>query len=454
MKFINFSFIFFSLIGVIFQNKIYPAVENAKFPNIITNNQGQYVYDLWTKNDSLNDIIQIASSSNYAANWNAAISLSVARQNAKTPSFTTDFSEQNIYVIWARSNGVNDIIQFSRSLNFAQNFSTPQDLSAIGQNAKNPQLTTDFNGDKVYAIWARSNGSEDIIQFSKSLDFGNTFSSSSDLSTVGQNAKTPQITTNVDGRYICTIWVRSDGTNDIIQFKNSADYGATWNAVADLSDVGENAKDPRILTNGNFIYTVWARQNSGIGVGQIDIDVVQFRKSQDGGQTFSYVIDLSPNTFSANIPKIVTSSDGKYVFITWYMSNGRYTDAHVIVSNDYGEIFTAPYVLNKYGQNCQNTDIATDNNGKNIYVVWTRSNGFNDIVQLGRSTDYGATWTTYGLDLSQSGQNAKNPRVSTNQLGNEVYVTWARFDGTKDVIQEADSNDYGTTFSAPITISD
>ena len=436
----------FLLISFISQNKIFAAVENAEFPYIITNGPGQYAYDLWTKNDGTNDIIQVASSSDYGANWNTPIDLSAAGQNAKTPCFTNDSTEANVFAIWVRSNSANDIIQFSSSLNYAQTWTSPQDLSATGQNALNPHMITNLIGDHVYAIWARSNGLNDIIQFSRSIDFGQTFSSPQDLSDIGQTAKTSQISTDINQNCICTIWARSNATNDIIQFKLSPDYGANWNSTVDLSETGENAKDPRILTNGTSIYAIWARQESGVYT-------AQFRKSTDSGSAFSEVIDLSPVIFSVNNPRMVTSNDAQYIYVSWFTFDGTYTDVHVVGSNDSGETFTAPYVLNKYGQNCKDTDITTDTSGRNTYVVWVISNGVNDIVQIGKSNDYGDTWSPYGMDLSQVGQDAKNPKVMTNQSGKEVYVSWARSDSTKDVIQEVHSNDYGVTFSIPKTVS-
>ncbi|NGX28915.1 MAG: hypothetical protein K940chlam1_01103, partial [Candidatus Anoxychlamydiales bacterium] len=416
------------------------------FPYIITNGQGQYAYDLWTKNDGINDIIQVASSSDYGANWNSPIDLSGAGQNAKIPCFTNDSTEKNIFAIWVRSNGVNDIIQFSSSLNYAQTWNSPQDLSATGQNALNPHMITNFIGDHVYAIWARSNGINDIIQFSRSLDFGQTFSKPVDLSLTLQTAKMPQIATNINQNCICAIWARSNGTNDIIQYKHSTDYGANWNSTLDLSETGENARNPRILTNGTSIYAIWARQDNGI-------DVAQFRKSTDNGNTFSQVYNLSPTGFSVNNPRIVTSNDAKYIYVSWYTFDGMFTDVHVVISNEYGDVFTAPYVLNKYGEDCKDTDITTDSNGKNTYVVWVRSNGYNDILQLGKSNDYGVTWTKEGVDLSIPGEDAKNPRVMTNKTGKEIYVTWTRSDGSKDVIQAVSSNDYGVTYSSPETVS-
>ena len=439
-------FLLFLFISIISQNKIFAAIENAQYPDIVTNGTGTYAYDIWTKNDGTNDIIQVGSSSDYGANWNTPIDLSDIGQNATTPCFANETTEKNVFAIWVRSNGINDIIQFSSSLNYAQTWTSPQDLSATGQNASNPHMITNFIGDHVYSIWQRSNSANDIIQFSRSTDFGQTFSNPVDLSDVGQNANTPQIATNINENCVCSIWARSNGVNDIIQFKHSSDYGVNWDSTVDLSETGENAKDPRIITNGSSIYAIWARQESGIYS-------AQFRKSIDSGDTFSDVIDLYPSGFDVKNPRIVTSNDAKYIYVSWYTFDGMFTDVHVVISNNSSENFTAPHVLNKYGQNCKDTDITTDNSGKNTYVVWVRSNGYNDIVQLGKSTDFGVTWTTYGMDVSQVGEDAKNPRVMTNQSGKEVYVSWARFDGTKDVIQESHSNDYGVTFSIPKVVS-
>ncbi|NGX34233.1 MAG: hypothetical protein K1060chlam1_00584 [Candidatus Anoxychlamydiales bacterium] len=431
------------------QNKLFAEVKNAKNPKITTILRSNYVYDVWIKNDGVNDRIQTARSQDYGSNWDSPIYLSAADQDASSFSLGVDSLEKDLFAIWVRSNGTNDIVQFSSTLNYGQPWDAPIDLSLPNQDASSPDIVSDFIGEKIYTIWARSNGTNDIIQFSKSLDFGQTFSTPIDLSATLQNAKTPKIATSFAQNCICTIWERSNGTNDVIQFKHSSDFGNTWDSVVDLSETVSNARNPQVLTNGSYIYTIWEREK----LDEAWAYGTEFRKSMDSGTTFSDVYGISPYVYSVNKSKMVCSNDAQYIYVSWYISNGMYTDAQVVVSKDYGYSFDGAFILNNFGKNCIDTDIATDINGQNTYIVWARSNGTNDIIQLGKSNDYGAHWTNIGHDLSLPGQDAKNPSVKTSDSGDKVFVIWARSDGTKDVIEEVYSNDYGASFSIPQTVS-
>jgi hypothetical protein len=66
----------------------------------------------------------------------------------------------------------NDIVQAASSSYFGVKWENPTivtgssipNLSLDGQTAQNPQITTDASGLHVYVIWARSNGTNFIIQ--------------------------------------------------------------------------------------------------------------------------------------------------------------------------------------------------------------------------------------------------------------------------------------------------
>ena len=51
-----------------------------------------------------------------------------------------------------------------------------------GQNAKNPQIITSLPGMDTYAIWARSDGTKDVIEFSYTRYYGSSWSNPITLS--------------------------------------------------------------------------------------------------------------------------------------------------------------------------------------------------------------------------------------------------------------------------------
>ncbi|NGX28918.1 MAG: hypothetical protein K940chlam1_01106 [Candidatus Anoxychlamydiales bacterium] len=420
-------------------------IENAKNPQISTNGYGQYVYLIWAQNDGTNDIIQGASSSNWGKIFSTPISLSEAGQDAYIPTMVDSDRQSHIYAMWTRSNGLNDIIQFDASKNFFSGWLNPEDLSSPGQTASNPQITIDDLGQHIYAAWIRSNGTNNMVQFIKSSNFAKSWSNIVDLSEVGQDAQNININVSSMRQCICAIWQRSNGTNDIIQFRHSSDAGDNWDSVVALSASGQNAKTPKILSKDYAIQTVWVRSNG-------TNDIIQTRCSKDNAQTWENVIDLSDTGQNAKDPQIAADFSGRYSYCTWVRSNGTNDIIQVSSTGNYGTTWSSSIDLSTSGQNAKNPQIATDNVGQNIYVIWTRSNGTNDIIQLSYSSDYGTTWTA-PIDLSEVGQDAKNPQIMTDYPGMDVYAIWARSDGSKDVIEFSRSYLYGSSFSSPVTIS-
>lgn len=435
---------FLIFIANLFLSKI-ESLENAKNPQITTNDYGEYAYAIWLKNDGTNDIVQAANSSDSGNNWSNPLSLSQSGQNAYNPLITDNTFQAYIYTIWSRSNGTNDIIQYDASQNYGSLWSIPVNLSDANQTASTPDLAIDKLGKKIYITWVRSNGTNNIIQFIKSTDFGNIWSNVINLSNDNQNAQDPKIVTSHSRNCICAIWQRSNGVNDIIQFKHSSNAGDSWDSVVDLSENGQNAKSPQILSKVFSIIATWVRSNG-------TNDIVQCKNSTDNTMTWSNAINLSTAGQNAKDPQISSDYSGRFAYITWLRSDGVNDIVQITSSDLYGNTWNSPIDLSNAGQNAKNPQITTNQDGQYVYVVWTRSNGVNDIIELSTSTNTGKTWSP-PIALSQSGQNAKNPQIITDVIGMHVYAIWARSDGVEDVIQASSSNSFGTSWSTPITIS-
>jgi hypothetical protein len=134
--------------------------------------------------------------------------------------------------------------------------SAPVDLSTSGQDAYNPQVSVDSTGLAI-AVWARYDGSKNLIQSSTSQS-GGTWSTPVDLSASGQDANSPQVSVDSKGLAIA-VWNRSDGSNYIIQ-SSTSQSGGTWSTPVDLSASGQSAYDPQVSVDSTGLATaVWFR---------------------------------------------------------------------------------------------------------------------------------------------------------------------------------------------------
>ncbi len=102
-------------------------------------------------------------------------------------------------------------------------------LSDPGQDAYDPRVVTD--GSTLTAVWFRSDGSNGRIQSASSTDGGATWSAPVTLSDPGQDAYFPQVVT--DGSTLTAAWFRSDGSNDRIQASSYTTAGSPPSALAD-----------------------------------------------------------------------------------------------------------------------------------------------------------------------------------------------------------------------------
>ena len=306
---------FYSFLSI---NKLCCLVENAKNAKIIAYKNGN-ISAIWAKNDGTNDIIQSSYSSDFGQTWSTPINLSVSGENAAEPRFSNDNKISNLYAIWKRFDGFNDIIQFSSSKDFGINWITPNNLSDLGQNAFTSHITTGIFNNKIYALWARSNSANDwarpsatndIIQFIKSVDGGITWSTIEALSLVGQGASNPQISIDQLHFNLSTIWKRSNGVNDIIQFRFSKDWGNTWNDEVDLSHANRNSKDPKVISIYNSIYAIWTQTDGSY-------DVIHFKGSRDRSSTWLNSIALSNDRQTAKDPQFIAPNGGQFIYAIW-----------------------------------------------------------------------------------------------------------------------------------------
>jgi hypothetical protein len=419
--------------------------------------------------------------------------LSVSGENAESPQIATDATGEHVYATWRRSDGTDYLIQVTRSLNYGVDFSdpsstptgtTPPNLSVGGQSAGQPQITTDATGQYVYAVWARSDGSNLRIQVARSNNEGAGFSDPSltpggtpNLSVSGEPANFSQITTNGTGQYVYATWTRSDGTNGIIQVARSTDFGDKFydptstptGSTPNLSVSGENATVAQITTDatGEHVYGIWQRFD---GTNWI----IQVARSTDFGDKF-YDPNSTPTGSTPNLsvsgenafaPQIATDDTGQYVYTIWRRSDGTNFIVQVAISENEGDDFSNPLStptgstpnLSVSGEDADAPQIATNATGEYVYAIWLRHDGTKSRVQVARSENYGedfedptSTPTGSTPNLSVSGENAFNPQITTDGTGKYVYATWIIEDGTDKIVQVAVSSDFGVTFSDPTT---
>lgn len=197
-----------------------------------------------------------------------------------------------------------------------------------------------------------------------------------------------QLTTRYNGPSPCT-----GCKSPWIIFRKSADGGATWSADSFLSTARKTHNDPQIeVGSDGAIYAVWLHEY---------VPGVKFTKSVDHGVTWSTPIAIAAAGQPAfsDKPILAISPDGRYVYIAFNAS-----DAWVVVSSNYGTSFSTPkkitfdatrYWFHSGGAVATNGDVyfaATD---------YSQDYTGDAHVNVQRSTDFGAAWSTVQVGTSK-----------------------------------------------------
>ena len=366
--------------------------------------------------------------------WLAPQDLSAAGQDAYDPQVAVD-GQGNAIAVWSRFDGTNLIVQAAARA-AGGSFGAPQDLSAAGQKAGFPEVAVDGQGNAI-AVWSRFDGTNFIVQ-AAARAAGGSFGAPRDLSAAGQKAGFSQVAVDGQGNAIA-VWSRFDGTNFIVQAAARA-AGGSFGAPQDLSAAGQGAFNPQVAVDGqgNAI-AVWHRFDVGTNT------IVQAAARAAGG-SFGAPQDLSAAGQNASFPEVAVDGQGNAIAV-WR----RFDGTNFIVqaaARAAGGSFGAPQDLSAAGQKAGFPEVAVDGQG-NAIAVWQRFDGTNFIVQAAARAAGGSFGAPQ--DLSAAGQTANDPQVAVDGQDNAIAV-WSRSNGTNTIVQAA-ARAAGGSFGAPQDLS-
>ena len=237
------------------------------------------------------------------------VDLSEAGGSASQPQATTA-PDGTTTVVWRRQDEVGDSIIQVATRPPGGSFGVPVNLSAPGENAFGPEITTAFDGTTT-AVWSRLNGLNSIVQ-ATTRPPGGTFGTPVNLSATAANAEGAGVTTAPDGT-TTAVWYRFDGANRIVQ-ATTRPPGGSFGSPVDVSATGQNADEPQIATAPDGTATaVWSRSDGAN-------DIIQAATRPPGG-AFETPVNLSAPGGEGADPQVAVAPDGTATAV-WYRSDG------------------------------------------------------------------------------------------------------------------------------------
>jgi hypothetical protein len=318
-----------------------------------------------------------------------------------------------------------------------------QTLSDPGQDATENDVAVSPGGNAV-AVWTRFDGSFNRVEAAFRLG-GGTFGAVQTLSAAGQNASEPQVAMDAQGNAIA-VWSRFDGTALRVQAAY-APSGGPFGAVQTVSSALREGFGPRVaMSDAGEAIAVWSHlNNAGSYIAQASI------RPPGSGSSFGSAQDLSATGADAFDVQVDVAPDGN-ALAAWYRPDASASNRSRIqvASRPVAGAFGAPATISPSTEDNFTPQVAMISGGT-ATVVWYGSDGVAKLrVESASRSGLGAFGSVQ--TLSDTTQDAATPQVDIDPSGNAVAV-WIRSDGTNDRAQAAARPAAGT-FGSPQTISD
>lgn len=278
-----------------------------------------------------------------------------------------------------------------------------------------------------------------VSTFSAFGDVNPGFTNTIRISNAGENSTAPQLI--VSGNNVYVGWIDNNANKFDISFAKSTDGGSSFGAPINLGNPSmQGADNLGTAESSGKIYAVWQSFSS-------EGSDISFSMSNDGGNTFGSPAILNEEGKDSAFPQIAVS--GTHVYAAWLeRTQGNITNVIFSKSDDNGKSFTIPTAITHHSGNSGLPQISADAN--DVYLLWEDNSLGNFDIFFAKSTDTGNTFGAFTNISNDAGQSG-TPRMVT--MGKDIDIAWMdNAPGNYDIMFSK-STDGGSTFSKPLDIS-
>lgn len=334
-------------------------------------------------------------------------------------------------------------------------FSTPAQVSADMNATGEPQVAVASNGN-VYAVWSdqasacTASGCNKDVFFSHSVT-GGTFSAPVNLSNSG-TAGNPQLAIGTDGS-INVAW----GGGGVLDFTHSVDGGATFSSPLNIAGVTNPSLaftaagyHALVVDASNNISVVWSDTNSS---------QVYFARSTNAGVSFSSPLNISNYSSGASSPTLAVDPTGIDVVWQGSVAGHNPNDLFFTRSSDGGASFSVAKDISNATAGAYFEQIGIEPSG-DIDVAWNSncpSLSFCKVVSsdvfFARSTDHGSTFSAPIQISNTQGQVAISRVLLAIDGSGNVNLAWPEVTGGNNAAFFSRMNAGLSQFSPPTQIA-
>jgi BNR repeat-like domain len=275
-----------------------------------------------------------------------------------------------------------------------------------------PNIACD-SSDNLHVVWFDNTPGNYEIYYKKSTDGGIKWSTSRRLTWTLGDSWTPAIALDDAGNpYV--VWYDYTAGNSEIYFKKSSDGGATWTTSKRLTyNAGWSFCPGIAVDSSGRLHVVWYDNTTGNYE-------IYYRKSTDGGTSWTMSRQLTNNAGLSGSPRIAAYSSSS-LHLVWSDSTPGVNEIYYKKSTDGGASWTAGKRLTWTSGWSYAPDIAVDSSG-NPHIVWYDDTPGNDEIYYKKSANGGATWSSDRRLTWNSGK-SRNPSIAIGSP-DEIHVVW------------------------------
>ena len=233
------------------------------------------------------------------------------------------------------------------------------------------------------------------------------------------------------------VWHDATPGNMAIYYKRSEDGGATWSAAQRLTWTSGEAYFPAMaIASSNTIHLVWADSTPGNSE-------IYYKKSSDGGTTWSSVKRLTWTSGNSSFPAIAIDSDDNLDIVWSDLTPGTNQIYHKR-SADGGTTWSAAQRITWSSSSSENPDIAIDS-ANALHVVWSQYIVANPEIFYKTSSDGGSTWSA-AQRLTWASGSSSRPAIAVDS-SDALHVAWSDDVPGNPEVYYRTSSDGGTTWN-------
>jgi hypothetical protein len=349
------------------------------------------------------------------AEWTPAKRLTWNAGDSEAPSIAKD-SDDTIHVVWSDDTPYaqlnNSVIYYKRSSDGGTIWSAAKRLTWTFADSAFPAIAIDAD-DTIHIVWSEyTAGFRYEIYHKRSLDGGTTWGAAKRLTWNSGYSMLPALA--IDSKNaIHIVWYDDTPGNNDIYYRKSTDGGNTWSAARRLTWTSSNSLYPAIATDSSdTIHVVWsestpANENSDI----------HYKRCTDGGVTWSAAQRLSWTTgFTLELSIAIDSK--KAIQAVWYeYTTSGDREIYYKKGADGGTNWSSAKKI-VWTSGYSDDPVTAVDSSDTIHVVWVEY----DELSYKKSLDGGSTWTA-AQRLTWTSGYSNRPAIAIDST-NAIHVVW------------------------------